>query len=384
MRRVGAQQEFKRAETRKSVTGHELELALQAAGRASNGLAAARSNLETAETHQHQTADTLEHQKNLASAAELGLLVPAFSPDGHTLATIDETGRAQTWSAENGAPIEVFRAAPPENDRKVPGFSPHRASVAFLDSQTLLAPGRLGTWTAWSLQPAWTLERTIGTGDIDSPLSDRVNAVRFSPDGQTLATGGGEPTRSGELKLWQVADGSLLREFTNVHSDAVLSLDFSPNGRHLASASADRFVRVIDLASGKIVRAFEGHTSYVLGVAWKSDSRTLASAGADNVIKIWDFTTGDRKKNIDGATKEVTSIAFIGITDQTLASSGDNQVRILKENGDKVRSFEGPADFMNSAAATPDGKLIAAGGQDGVLRLWRDDGTLITNFAIAR
>src|SRR5213075_940274 len=108
----------------------------------------------------------------------------------------------------------------------------------------------------------------------------------------------------------------------------------------------------------------------------------LASAGADNVIKIWDFTTGDRKKNIEGASKEVTSIAFMGITDQALATSGDNQVRVLKENGDKVRSFEGPADFMNAAAATPDGKLVVAGGQDGVLRLWHgEDGKTITNFA---
>jgi WD40 repeat protein len=126
----------------------------------------------------------------------------------------------------------------------------------------------------------------------------------------------------------------------------------------------------VDLASGKIVRAFEGHTSYVLGVAWKADSRTLASAGADNVIKVWDFVTGERRKNIEGATKEVTSIAYVGVSDQTVAASGDNQVRLLKENGDKIRSFEGAADFMQSVAVTPDGRLVVAGGQDGVLRMW--------------
>src|SRR6185436_19568022 len=99
--------------------------------------------------------------------------------------------------------------------------------------------------------------------------------------GHVLATASGEPTRSGEVKLWSVDDGRLISAFTNVHSDAVLSLRFSPDGRFLASSSADRFVRVMDLATGRVVKAFEGHTSYVLGVAWKRDSRTLASAGAD-------------------------------------------------------------------------------------------------------
>jgi WD40 repeat protein len=254
-----------------------------------------------------------------------------------------------------------------------------------VDVQTVLAFAGDQRIIAWDLNPAWTFERVIGSGDVDSSLADRVNAVRFSPDGQTLATGGGEPTRSGEIKLWNAADGRFLREFGNVHSDAVLALDFSPDGKHLASASADRFVRVVDLGTGKVTKAFEGHTSYVLGVAWKSDSRTLASAGADNVIKVWNFVTGERKKNIDGAGKEVTALAFVGVTDQVAAASGDNQVRLVKENGEKVRSFEGCGDFMNAVATTPDGATVVAGGQDGMLRVWNGkDGKTIASLAPGR
>jgi WD40 repeat protein len=220
------------------------------------------------------------------------------------------------------------------------------------------------------LRPAWTLAGVIGTGDQDSPLADRVNAVDFSPDGQTLATASGEPTRSGEVKLWTVSDGKLQRAFTNVHSDAVLSIDFSADGRFLASSSADRFVRVVELATGKVVKAFEGHTSYVLGVAWKRDSRTLASAGADKVIKVWDFVSGERKKNIEGAEKEVTAIAFVGATGEAVAASGDSQVRLLRENGEKVRSFDGATEFMNTVAVTPDGMTVVAGGQDGMMHVW--------------
>lgn len=368
----GADKEFKRAETRKSVTGHELELALQSALRASNTVSQATAVLATSKDLQKKIDLDLERFRKAAKESESAVRALSFAPDGSTVATLGEDGRMRTWGAGSGVAFEVFPA---------PGTGAVASAVAFVDGRTVVASAGAGELVAWDLSPAWSMERVIGTGEIDSPLSDRVNAVRFSPDGQTLATGAGEPTRSGEIKLWNVADGKFLREFALVHSDAVLSLEFSPDGKNIASSSADRFVRVVDLATGKVVRAFEGHTSYVMGVAWKGDSRTLASAGADNVIKVWDFVTGDRKKNIEGAGKEVTSIAFVGVLDQALAASGDGQVRLLKENGEKVRGFEGAADFVNSVSATPDGRYVVAGGQDSVLRVWNgNDGKLMSNL----
>jgi hypothetical protein len=61
-------------------------------------------------------------------------------------------------------------------------------------------------------------------------------------------TGGGEPTRGGEIKLWQLSDGKLVKEFKNVHSDAVFALDFTPDGKYLASGAADKFARVVEVA----------------------------------------------------------------------------------------------------------------------------------------
>src|SRR5207244_2752845 len=287
-----------------------------------------------------------------------------------TLATASDDGWVHLWSADDGAAFETLK------QQKGPALS-----VAFASEGDLVAGTADRSVVVWDLQAEWKLDRIIGTGDSNSPLVDRVNAVKFSPDGKSLATGGGEPTRDGEIKLWQVDTGKLIRSYTNVHSDAVFSLDFSPDGKYLASGAADKFVKVIELGTGKIVKQFEGHTHHVLGVSWNRNERTLASDGADNVVKIWDFVKGEKAKNITGFDKEVTAISFVGYTDQALAAAGDSKVRLVREDGNEVRSFSGANDFLESAAVTPDGKIVITGGQDSVLRFWDGtNGKLIASF----
>src|SRR5690606_18653551 len=109
---------------------------------------------------------------------------------------------------------------------------------------------------------------------------DRVTALDFSPAGDLLATGGGAPSRGGELKLWNVATGQLEREILDAHSDTVLAIEFSPDGKYLATCGADRFMKVFEVASGTLVKAFEGHTHHVLGVSWRADGRLLVTSGA--------------------------------------------------------------------------------------------------------
>ncbi len=354
-----AEGELKKTELPKATAGHELELATKAAARTEAAVSAAEAAIKAAEDFQKSAEDDFAQAKHAAADSEKPIRMVSFSRNNLLLATAGDDQAVHTWNADNGTAIETFR-----------GHQGAVFAVCFAGKDALISGGADRSMVSWELNPKWNLEKTLGTGDALSPISDRVNALRFSPDGKRLAAGGGEPTRAGEIQIWRVPEGNLSQTFTNVHSDAVFGLDFSADGKFLASSAADKFVKVLDLSTGKVAKTFEGHTHHVLGVSWKRDGRTLASAGADNVIKVWDFVTGERKKTIEGFSKEVTSISFIGITDQTLASSGDDQIQTVSSSGEKIRSFAGGTNFMNSASVTPDGRIVIAGGHDSVLRVW--------------
>ncbi len=251
-------------------------------------------------------------------------------------------------------------------------------SVAFVDAGV-----RVGdrVW-ALPLDREWKLERTIGSPDSGKEFVDRVTALRFSRDGRFLATGGGEPSRSGHLKLWNLEDGSLVWATSDAHSDTICDIDFSYDNRIIATGGTDKFARIFNADDGKLIRSFEGHTGHVLGVAWQANGKSIATSGADNVVKLWNVETGEQQRTIDGFQKQVTGIVFAGIGDTTVACSGDPMVRALKaSDGKEQRRFEGVKAFLHCTEATPDGLLVAAGDHDGVVRVWAvADGRLLATL----
>ena len=219
---------------------------------------------------------------------------------------------------------------------------------------------------------------------MDNPalLVDRVIALAFNPDGPMLATGGGEPSRSGELKIWNVADGTLSRAIADAHSDTIFGLDFSPDGAYLASSAADRFVKVFNAVSGAHYKSFEGHTHHVLDVACAGTAKCWPVAARQRREDL-DFITGDQLRTVAGFTKEITSLGFVAATPRIFASSGDKTVRLINgDNGAIEASFAGSNDFMYSTALSADGKIGIAGGQDSVVLVWLiDNGLLLKSFA---
>lgn len=249
--------------------------------------------------------------------------------------------------------------------------APQLGSVAAAGSM-IVAASASAPLMAWSSQPSWKLERVIGSEtDPNSVLSDRVTALAFSPDGQTLAVGSGPASRFGDIKLFNANDGALVRDLGEVHSDTVLDIAFSPDGQQMASCAADKLVRVFETATGKQQLSLEGHTHHVLSVAWQDSGRMLASASADATLKIWDTISGEQQRTVSGFGKEITSLAFVGQTNQVLAACADNSLRLVEAtNGATVRTFAGAASSLYALCVTSNGKQVVAGGQDGKLGIW--------------
>ena len=325
---------------------------------------AANAAIAAAKTTQDKATADLAALKLALTKTSAKPIAVSFSADAQRVASMFEDGTLRVWATASGTPIE-------ESASNVAATT----TITSAPDGSFVATKAV-TQTVGS-KPRWTLERKI---DQKGLFADRVNAVRFSPDGKTLATGGGELSRSGDVIIFDVATGKATQTWKEKHSDTVLCLDFSPDGKRLASGAADKIARVTDIASSKQTNIFEGHTHHVMGVAFRSDGRVLATAGAEGNVSTWDMIIGERKKKIEGWTKEVTSLQFIGATNQIVTSAGDNRVRIVTDDGTEVRAMANLPDYMQAAVSVPNGSAIIAGGEDSLLRVWGGAGKELVAF----
>ncbi|MCA9079238.1 MAG: hypothetical protein KDA58_01715 [Planctomycetaceae bacterium] len=339
-------------------------------------LEARKAAKQAAEVRQKEVEQQLATAKEAAGQGVKPIRAAALSPDGKTLATASESNAIQLWSAVGGVPLET-----------IPTSAPITA-LRYTETGGLVSIAADQTITLWDTVPRFKLVATLGGKPNDaldvseSPIADRVLALAFSPDGTKLISGGGDPSRSGELLLWDVANRSVIRTFNEAHSDTVFDVEFSRDGRQIVSGSADKFVKLFDVESGQFIRAYEGHTNHVLGVAIQADGSSLASAGADNEIKVWNTATGEQRRTIKNYGKQVTSIDYIGVTDKLISSGGDKTVRYHQSsNGSNYRSFGGAEDFVYQALSTGDEQIVLAAGEDGTIRVWNGtNGQTIVNF----
>jgi len=196
-----------------------------------------------------------------------------------------------------------------------------------------------------------------------------VNGVVFSPDGKYLVTASADKT----ARVWDAASGEEVARMD--HDDAVNGVAFSPDGEYLATGSKDKTARVWDAVSGEeVVRVV--HEDSVNGVTFSPDGRYLATTSNDTTARIWDAYSGDEVARmqhedvVDGIAFSPGGEYLATTSNDVTPSSQDRTIRIWKTTSGKEVASITHEDSVNSVAFSPDGKYLATASRDRMAHVW--------------
>jgi WD40 repeat protein len=286
----------------------------------------------------------------------------AYSPGGDSIACGYQDGGVVSWDVATGG----SRATYVEHATSSTDFV---LSMAYSPDGALLAATNLGYYPARRERAVYiwrtndkTLAYTLGG------FRYQVYALAFTSDGALLAVGGDDST----VELYDVQSGEECGPTLPRLPYSVSSLAFRPHSRLLVAGCDGCEMRLWNLDAGAEERTIEGHVEWTSALAFHPSGSILASGGEDGAIILWDAATAQRIREVrsDNVWGDwVTSLAF-NPRGTLLASASAERVVELWDTGTSERVTVVQHAGVRSVVFSPDGALLASGGNDGV-KLWQ-------------
>jgi len=242
-----------------------------------------------------------------------------ISPDGTYVATAGHDDRVKIWDPSNGQELLYLNWF----NCEVSGagcdvaFSPDGKNLAVVDYD-----GSLRVFDYQQIlqeQPGM-----LSTASFEISAHDNfIFSVRYSPDGSKIATAGADRF----VRVWNAHTGKnilLLGGAREFNFDA----HFSPDGKQIATSHEEGFIQLWDAESGELLSSLSGHNSSVLRLAFDQDGKRIASAGSDGSVKVWDKESGEELLSIYVHRFGVSDVEFSPDGKKLYASVRDGTTRV--------------------------------------------------------
>jgi WD40 repeat protein/mono/diheme cytochrome c family protein len=221
------------------------------------------------------------------------------------------------------------------------------------------------------------LHKTDGSGVAARlvGMSERIQSVRFSPDGKRLAAAAGDPGRLGEVQVWDVASKEL-KVSAPIGWDTLYGVSWSPDGSKIAFGCPDNTVRAIDASNGKQLLQMGSHNDWVLETAFNAAGDHVISVGRDMTAKlselesqrfvdnITSITPGALRGGINSVDKHpVDNTVVVGGSDGApqLFQIFRTSARKIGDNANLIRKHAELPGRIFAVRVSADGKRFVAG-----------------------
>jgi WD40 repeat protein len=156
----------------------------------------------------------------------------------------------------------------------------------------------------------------------------------------------------------------------NWENGRVDTLDWHPDGTHLAVGCEDGKVFAVDVNSSEIVREISAHKSNVSCVRWNDAGTHIASTSFDSTVKIWDFNSGVKISELEGHKNRVNHCCYV--TGNEFLASASSDIKIWNPlNQELLLTLDEHTDQINSCEWSPDPLLMASCSDDNTVKIWK-------------